>query len=235
MFFVLFALPSLLEHDLLCLPSVCLCHTIACLCSCVHCSLVENVLHRTKNNHHADSMTLFICQERELTASTSMGSECPRDPVSLGLEARILKQNFASRASSKVRKRFEWSLRCFSSSSGTNQCLQTSKPDLIAKLVLQLLLVARLVGLPAFDSRLELQKRAPSRKNDRAQKCFVSFLVSSDHIASARHASNGFFRELATMSAMSAVCICCNTNSRVLHSCPHSCPSARTRDHLLSS
>ena len=32
-------------------------------------------------------MTLFLCQtrERELTASTSMGSECPRNPVSLGL------------------------------------------------------------------------------------------------------------------------------------------------------
>ena len=32
--------------------SVCLCHTIACLCFCVHCSLVENVLHRTKNTIH---------------------------------------------------------------------------------------------------------------------------------------------------------------------------------------
>ena len=28
--------------------SVCLCHAIACLCFCVHCSLVENVLHRTQ-------------------------------------------------------------------------------------------------------------------------------------------------------------------------------------------
>ena len=27
--------------------SVCLCHTISCLCFCVHCSLVENVLHST--------------------------------------------------------------------------------------------------------------------------------------------------------------------------------------------
>ena len=47
--------------------SVCPCQTIACLCSCVHCRLVENVLHRTlkKNTHHADSMTLFLCQTRE--------------------------------------------------------------------------------------------------------------------------------------------------------------------------
>ena len=64
--------------------------------------------------------------ERELTAPTSMGSECPREPVSLGLESRILKPNFAStnvtisrRASSKVRKRFELSIRCVSTSSGT--------------------------------------------------------------------------------------------------------------------
>ena len=45
--------------------SVCLCHTIACLCSCVHCNLVENVLHRTLNTHHADSMTFFLRQTKK--------------------------------------------------------------------------------------------------------------------------------------------------------------------------
>ena len=108
--------------------SVCPCQTIACLCSCVHCSLVENVLHRTLNTHHADSMTLFLCQTRERVDRTNIhGSESPREPVSLGLESRILKPNFAStfvttcrRASSKVRTRFDLSIRSFPSSSGTS-------------------------------------------------------------------------------------------------------------------
>ena len=49
---------------------------------------------------------------RELTASTSIGSECPRAPDSLGLESQLLKPNVASTyvtlsrgASSNVRKR----------------------------------------------------------------------------------------------------------------------------------
>ena len=53
------------------------------------------------------------------------------------------------------------------------QCLQTSELDLVVQLVLHLLLVARHTGLPAFDLRLKFQKKAPSRRNDRAQK--VSF------------------------------------------------------------
>ena len=115
--------------------------------------------------------------ERELTASTSMGSECPRAPVSLGLESRILKPNFAStyvtisrRASSKVRKRFEQRIRCFSSSSGTNDSRPAS---------FQLLLVARHVGFPAFCPRLKFQKRAPSRRNEK-----VSFPSSCRRIIS---------------------------------------------------
>ena len=62
-------------------------------------------------------------RERELTASTSMGSECPREPMSLGLESRILEPNLAStyvttsrRASSNIRKRVKLRNRCFSSS-----------------------------------------------------------------------------------------------------------------------
>ena len=34
-------------HSWTMICSVCPCQTIACLCSCVHCSLVDNVLHRT--------------------------------------------------------------------------------------------------------------------------------------------------------------------------------------------
>ena len=50
---------------------------------------------------------------------------------------------------------------------------------------------------------------------------FLPPVIGSYRFCSLRHASNGFFRELATMSfasylvrTMSAVCICCSTNSR---------------------
>ena len=116
----------------------------------------------------------YDCLPVLLSASTSMGSECSRKPVSLGLASRILKPNFAStyvtisrRASSKVRRQLEFRIRCFSSSSGTNA---SSQLDLVVHLALQLLLVARHIGLPAFNSRLEFQKRAASRRNDRAKK-----------------------------------------------------------------
>ena len=108
--------------------SACPCQTIACLCSCVHCSLVANVLqpHLKHPSRGLNDPFPFPC-ERELTASTSMGSECPRDPVSLGFESRILQPNFSStcvtiskRASSIVRKRFELRIKRFSSSSGTS-------------------------------------------------------------------------------------------------------------------
>ena len=59
---------------------------------------------------------------------------------------------------------------------------QASELDLVVHHILQLLLVARHIGLPAFDPRLEFQKRAPSRRNDRAQK--VSFPSSCRRIKS---------------------------------------------------
>ena len=108
---------------------VCSCQTIACLCSCVHRSLVENALHHRTKKHPSRGLDdpFPWPDKRELTASTSMGAECPREAVSLGLESRTLKPNFASkhvtisrRASSKVHKRFELRIRCFSSSSGTS-------------------------------------------------------------------------------------------------------------------
>ena len=65
--------------------SVCLCQTI--MCSCVRCILVENVHHRTQKHPSPGLDDPFpLPDERELTASTSMGSECPRAPVSLGLK-----------------------------------------------------------------------------------------------------------------------------------------------------
>ena len=64
--------------------------------------------------------------------------------------------------------------------------MSSSKLDLIVQLILHLLLGTRHVGLPAFDPRLEFQKRAPSGRNDRAGKvsfssscrCIISFLQS---------------------------------------------------------
>ena len=44
---IFFSLLLALSHPWTVTCSVCLCHTIACQCFCVHCSLVENVLHRT--------------------------------------------------------------------------------------------------------------------------------------------------------------------------------------------
>ena len=54
------------------------------------------------------------------------------------------------------------------------QRLQASQLDLVVHLILQLLLVARHVGLPAFDRCLEFQKRATSRRNDREKKVSLS-------------------------------------------------------------
>ena len=100
------------------------------------------------------------------------------NPVSLGLESRILKPKFAStyvtisrRASSKVRRRLELRIRCFSSSSGTS--LKARQLDLVVHRILQLLLAtaAQRTPMGSIPASLEFQKRAivqPS--NDRAMK-----------------------------------------------------------------
>ena len=172
LFFLLLPLPSLLDHDLLCLPL-----PDDCLPVCLACIAVSLNMCSTALKHPSRRLDdpFPLSDERELTASTSMGFECPREPVSLGLESRILKPNFAStyattskHASSNVRMRFELRIRCFPSSSGTNDP-RPSELDLVVHLVLHLLLVARRVGLPAFDPRLECQKRTSSRRNERAQ------------------------------------------------------------------
>ena len=137
-----------------------------------------------------------------MTASTSLRSECPRDPVSLGLESRILKPNFASTYVTISRR----------ASSKSSQAIRVEYQML-------LFLAARHVGFPGFDPRLKFQKRAPRPREMIVRRRF-RFLVGSYRFC-LRHASNGFFRDLATMSfalqlvrAMSAVCICCTTNSR---------------------
>ena len=136
--------------------SVCPCQKIACR------SLGEYVLHRTWNTHHADSITLFLCQtrERDLTASTSMASVTRfgitnsqaklRLHVRLDFQARILK------SSQGIPVEYQMLLKLL-----RHQCLQTSNLDLIVQLVLHLLLVARHVALPAFDSRSSRREHRP--------------------------------------------------------------------------
>ena len=78
----------------------------------------------------------------------------------------------------------------FLKSSGSNASRPASLINLVVYLVLQLLLVARHIGLPAFSSRLEFQKRARSRRNDCKKKVFflppvvgsLSFLQSSSRL-----------------------------------------------------
>ena len=179
-FSLLFQLPSLLDHDLLCMP------------------LPHDCL-PVLDDHFP------LPDERESWPHQHLWD---RAPVSLGLESRILKPNFAStylttsiRASSNVRKRFELKIRCFSGSSGTND----SRPASLissSNFVLHLFLVARHVGLPASDHRYEFQKRALSKRDIivRRRFRFLPPVVGSYRFCSLRHASNGFFRELATLS-----------------------------------
>ena len=86
-----------------------------------------------------------------------MGSECSRKPVSLGLESLTLNPNFASthvaisrRAPSKVRGRFGVENQVLLKLLRYHR-LQASQLDLVVHLVLQLLLVARHIGLPACN------------------------------------------------------------------------------------
>ena len=113
-----------------------------------------------------------------------MASDGPRVTVSLGVESRILKPNFVStyvtisrRASSNVRKRFEYQM--FLQFFG-HQCLKTRELDLNLQLVLQLFLITRHVRFSSLDPRLTFQMRATSRRHDRSQK--VSFLSSCRRI-----------------------------------------------------
>ena len=122
-------------------------------------------------------MTLFLCQTTENSPHQHPWDLCVHENP----RHSVWNHEFSNQTSPPRTSRFpgahprkfagDWRLRikCFSSSSGTS----ASRPeqlDLVVHLVLQILLVARHVGLPAIGTRLEFQKRAPSRRNDRAQK-----------------------------------------------------------------
>ena len=152
-----------------------------------------------------------------------MGSECPRELVSVGswnhelrlhvrhdFQARALECSQAIGVENQVFFKLLW-----------QQWLKTRQLDLVVQVILQLLLVARHVGFPAFDLRLEFQKRESSRRNDRTQK--VSFSSSCRRIIWLLQ-SPPCLQWILSRVGMSAVCIC-----------PRSHPSARTRDQLLSS
>ena len=71
-----------------------------------------------------------------------------------------------------------------------HQRFQASQLDLVVHLALQLLLVARHTGLPAFNSRVEFQKRTTSQRSDCAKNIplpssggeVISFLQSSPRL-----------------------------------------------------
>ena len=114
--------------------SVCPCQTIACLCSsCAPTALGEHPSRGLDD--------LFpLPDERELTTSASMGSECPRPPVSFGLESRILKPKLRFHVLHNLQTRVleSWQaiqvechmlLKLF-----RHQCFQTSKLDVFSNL-----------------------------------------------------------------------------------------------------
>ena len=101
------------------------------------------------------------------------GFKCPWNTVSLGVESRILKPNFASkyftiskRTHSNVRKRFGSSFKWFSRSSGTN----APDPRAWSQSLTcpSIFLQSRHVEFPSFDPPWKFQKRAPPRRNDQS-------------------------------------------------------------------
>ena len=111
--------------------------------------------------------------------------------------------------------------------------------DLIVQLVLHLLLVARRVALPPFDTRLKFQNRASSRRNDRAQK--VSFASSCRRIVSLLMPpmySSSWRQCHSPRNTWERWVLCASAAAQTpgfALLCPRSCPSAWTRDQLLSS
>ena len=199
----------------------CLCLTLACQRSCLHCSL--------KHPSLGLDDPFPLAEEREFDCINIHGMRVSTSTRVTRLGITILKKpNFAStfvtisrRASSKVRRRLELRIRCFSSSSGAN----ASRP---ASLVTSFILF---FDFPSFCDTADSQRSIPawsSRREHRPGETIVRrrflFLppaVGSYLFCSRCRTSNGFFRWWATMSfasqlvrAISAVCICCKTNSR---------------------
>ena len=138
-----------------------------------------------------------------MTASTSIGFECPRAPVSLGLESRISQTELSLHVRHdlpNVRKRFELRTTYFSSSSGTNDSGPTS---LISSSNFSFIFFSQRDtqdsqrSIPAWSSRRE---HRPGEMIVRRRFRFLPPVVGSYRFCSLRHASNGFFRELGTMS-----------------------------------
>ena len=132
------------------------------------------------------------------------------------------------RASSNVRERFELSIRCFSGSPSTSASRPASvisSPNLSFNFFSSRDTQDSHRSILAFSSRRE---HPPRQMIVRRSFRFLPRVVGSYRFCSLRHASNEFFRELATMSfvsrlvsAMSAACICCSTKSRFVHSTIH--------------
>ena len=151
LFSLLSPLPSLLDHDLLFLP------------------LPRRLLARQEKINCIDIHGIRVSTSARVARLGITNSQAEfRLHVRHDVQARILE------CSQAIRIEYRVFLHFFE-----HQCLKTSELDLVVQLVLHLLLVARHVGLPPFDPRLEFQKRAPSRRNDRAQKVSFPSVVGS--------------------------------------------------------
>ena len=198
--------PALLDHDLLWLPFLPLpLRGVAWTLQSLSKQAPPPV-----NNHLVDSMI-------------SMGSDCPRVAVPLDVESRIFKPNFASTYVTISRR-----------ASSNSSWVSSVSPVLQAPMTHDQQAWSHRPTYPASSSRSETRRplsvRSPLGVPEESTLgetivCrrfrFLPPVVGSYRFCSPRHASDGFFRELATMSfasqltrAMSAVCICCNTSSR---------------------
>ena len=158
---------SLLDHDLpwLPLPDACLPAFLLALQSRWKCA-PSHLKHPTRETDDPSPST----DKRELTAPTS---ECSRKPVPLGLVLRIFKNQTASPHTSRLPdahpRKFEGGWNWESDfSHAPSVPTPPDRPDW-SRHTLSHLLVLRHRGLPAFNSRLEFEKRASFRRNDRTK------------------------------------------------------------------
>ena len=228
--------------------SVCLCEKIACLYPCLQC-LVAKVLSRTWNIDHADSMTVFLCQTREnWPHQHPWDLSVPIDPCDSTWNHEFSHQTSPPRASRfpdahprKFASDLTWisdafqvpptpvlpdqqawfhCLTCFSASS----CSATRRT-------------------PSVRCPLGLPEESTVQEKRSCAEEFVSFLLSSDHIASAVSVMSlsGFSASLRQCHSLHksweswAVYASVTTSTPdFAFLCPYSYPSKRTRDRLLS-
>ena len=136
-------------------------------------------------------LALCLCQTRIPAQARVARLWITKSQTKLRLHVR-----HSRRASSNVQKRFELRIRCFSSSSGTND---SRRANLILSSNLSFIFFSQRDtqdphrSIPAWSSKRE---RRPREMEMIVRRRF-RFLLGSNRFCSLRHAFNGFFRELA--------------------------------------